>query len=70
MKKALYTTLLAAAIAVGAATAPVLAGDARSERAMTSHIKKIRQNASATKRTPAESDLYTTARELQMKISM
>jgi len=70
MKTVLYSTFLAAAIVTGVALTPALASEAKNERAVkTSHIKKIKRNAPAAKITPAD-DLYTKARELQMKISM
>jgi len=70
MKTVLCSTVLAAAIVTGVALTPALASEAKSEHAVkTSHIKKIKRNAPAAKSPPAD-DLYTKARELQMKISM
>ena len=70
MKTVLYSTVLAAAIVTGVTLAPALASEAKNEHAVkTSHIKKIKRNAPAAKSAPVD-DLYTKARELQMKISM
>jgi uncharacterized membrane protein len=74
MKKALYLAL-AAAIAAGTAPTPAAADDAKggmkSERVIKpSHVKKSKQDRPAAKDTASQTDYYTRAREIQMKISM
>ena len=85
MKKELFSVVLAAAIAAGAAMAPACADDMSKDRAMKpdkvgkmdhktkitwSHLKKRKQNEPAVKNNAIQEDDYTAARERQMKISM
>jgi uncharacterized membrane protein len=71
MKKALFSAVLAAAIAAGAAMAPAVADDAKSDRVIkSSHVKKSKQDRPAVKDTASEADYYIRAQDIQMKISM
>jgi hypothetical protein len=70
MKKALFSVVLAAAIAVGTAITPALAAGPAKEKVRTSHLKKIKKDGPAVKNNKVQDDYYTSARETLMKISM
>ncbi len=85
MKKALFSVVLAAAIAAGAFMTPAFADDMSKDRAIkpdkvgktvhkakirSSHLNKRKQAAPAVKNNVIQEDDYTAARERQMKISM
>jgi hypothetical protein len=70
MKKALFSTVLAAAIAIGTAMAPALAEGTAKEKVKTSHVKKIKKVGPTVKNNTAQDDYYSLARETLMKISM
>ena len=70
MKKALFSTVLAAAIAIGTAMAPALADDTVKEKVKSSHVKKVKKDGPAVINNKVQDDYYTSARETLMKISM
>ena len=70
MKKALFSVVLAAAIAVGTAITPALAAGTAQETVKTSHLKKVKKDGPAVTNNKVQDDYYTSARETLMKISM
>jgi hypothetical protein len=68
----LCSFVLTVVTATSGAMAPAVAGDARTGRVMKPSytMNKSRRVAPVVKNTTIRSDYYTTAREMQMKISM
>jgi hypothetical protein len=70
MKKALYSAILIAAIAAGAALTPAAAEGTSKDKVKSYHLKRVKNDPAEVKNNAIKDDYYTSAREMQMKISM